>query len=148
MKKHLFNFVVLTAIFGLFLTASCKKDTKEEVSKNDLTTNIVGKYTNKDDYNLTIIVNKIDNSTVSITIHNGYFDYAFSNVKMNSSTSFTLNEYSVSSWCTNVDDDTNIKNSGTGTASNDNISVFVTEMSTSNSGNCDSNNKNNFSASK
>lgn len=138
-----FKTTLLLAFLAFSLT-QCKKDS------NDLTKSIVGKYTNPNDYDLEITVNKIDNSTVSLTLHNGYFDYAFTNVKMNSATSFTLNEYTQSGLCqTNtVYEDASIKISGSGTGSNNNISVFVTEKKTGNSGNCTENNSYTFSASK
>lgn len=150
MKKPFLTYWILTFVLVLFFVTSCKKDSNDD--KNDLTTNILGKYTNPNDYDLEIVVNKIDNSTVSMTIKNGYFDYAFTNVKMNSATSFTLTPYSFNSGCfisssQHVDATTTV--SGTGTASNNNISVFIEENHVASTGSCnDSNDSYSFSATK
>lgn len=148
MKKQFFSLLVFSALLGLFFTSSCKKENGD--SKNDLTASVVGKYTNPNDYNLEIVVNKIDNSTVTITLQNGYFDYAFTNVKMNTATSFTLNEYTQNGWCENSQaaEEATVKASGTGTASNNNISLFVTEQIAGISGVCNENYSYTFSASK
>lgn len=149
MKKQFFSLLVFSATLGLFFTSSCKKENGD--SKNDLTTSVVGRYTNPNDYDLEIIVNKIDNSTVSITLQNGYFDYAFTNVKMNSTNSFTMTPYSRDGEC--WDSQSNYfpateTVSGSGTSSNNNISMFIDEQVIANSGSCSKNYSYTFSASK
>jgi hypothetical protein len=151
MKKHLLKFVALTAIFGLFLTTSCKKDTKEEESKIDLTTSIVGIYTNKAKPYLEIVVTRIDNSTISITLEDIEADYNFKNVKMNSISSFTLNEYTEKlDYCpySGLDDEITNKLSGSGSGVDGKISIAVTENLTSKSGNCDRNPTYTFTATR
>lgn len=113
--KKLFSFVVLTILLFAFIH-SCKKS-----EDSDLTKSVTGKYVGS---NVEITVNKIDNSTVSVLVKPKDYCYdkglGFTNVKMNSETSFTLNEitYNVSSCSKKI--------SGTGTASGNNISVFAT----------------------
>ncbi len=147
MKKQIF-FACVIAVFlsSVFFTA-CKKENGKD---NDLTETVVGKYTNPNDYDLEIVVNKIDNSTVSITLQNGYFDYAFTNVKMNTATSFTLNQYTKNSYCYSQisPEEATLTISGTGTASNNNISLFISENTAGNTGTCSDSDSYTFSASK
>jgi hypothetical protein len=108
--KKIFPFLM-----ALLLIASCGKENSNE----DLTELAVGVYDGLDGSVFT--VNKKDNNTVTIM----YEDYSFTNVVMNSKTSFTLNEYSY------LDNDydcyVSIKVSGTGTVSENSISLFITE---------------------
>lgn len=135
---------IILLAFITFSFTQCNKDSK------DLTASIVGKYTNPSDHNLEITVNKIDDNTVTLTLQNSYFDYAFTNVKMNSATSFSLNELNKSGICytSSSTSSANVKITGTGTGSNSNISVFVTETVTATSGSCTETNNYTFSASK
>lgn len=112
MKTKLLLFL-MTALLSF---TQCKKDDNDGDNGNDLTTDIVGRYENPDDYDLLVIVNKVDDNTVSITLQNGYFDLVFNDVTMQSKTSFTLNEF--------IEDSAN-KYSGQGTNSINNISLNV-----------------------
>ena len=101
----------------LFSFTQCKED---DDNNTDLTAEIVGSYFNSNE-NATIVVNKIDNNTVSITLESPYWDIAFTNVEMNSATAFTMTEFTR----TGEGCDGQEKISGTGTSSNDNISLFI-----------------------
>jgi len=72
-----------------------------------------------------ITINKVDDSTVSLALKHGTsckYDIGFSSVKMNSASSFTLNEVNFIKFC-------NKKISGTGTYTNNNISIFAVVVS-------------------
>ncbi len=114
----------------ILLLPSCKKDGTND---GDLTTSIVGHYTNSST-NTDIVVNKIDNSKVSITLSSGSgsgaYDVAFSSVTMNSATAFTLNTVTQNgAVCIGTE-----TFSGTGTHSGNNISLFMTVVGTNPSG--------------
>jgi hypothetical protein len=99
---------------------SCKKST----DKNDLTTDIVGRYTNASE-STEITVNKVSNTSVSISLTtgtgSGRFTVAFTNTTMNSTTSFTLNTVDRNSaLCDGTESIT-----GTGTSTGNNISLFI-----------------------
>ena len=113
---------IIILFFALTLSViSCKKTT----DKNDLTTGIVGRYTNTTE-STEIIVNKVSNTSVSISITtgsgSGQYSVAFPTATMNSSTSFTLNPVTQDgTYCSGTE-----KFSGTGTYTNNNISLFLT----------------------
>lgn len=100
---------------------ACNKD--DDNDSGDLTTGIVGHYVNAAD-NTDITVNKIDDTHVSIQFStgNGSTNYssAFANVLMNSATSFTLGTATGTDGCGRI-------LTGTGTYSNNNISMFLTK---------------------
>jgi len=89
--------------------------------KKDITSGIIGKYTNGQTGNdrVDIVVNKVDESTVSITVEDNYGTHSFASTKMNSATSFTLNSYS------DKDGGYDYTYSGSGTYSAGNISVTI-----------------------
>jgi hypothetical protein len=107
------------ALFFIAFTSSCKKDSE---SKSDLTSGIVGHYTNTSD-NTDITVNKIDATHVSIALSSGtgsgHYTMSFTSVTMNSATAFTLNATSDNNY---YYDETW---TGTGTYSGNNISLFM-----------------------
>ena len=106
----------------MFLLTSCG----EEENDNDLTTSIIGHYTNLSE-NTDIVVNKVDDTTVSISLSSGSgsgaYSIAFPTVTMNSETTFTLNEITASGSCVGI-----YMYSGTGTHSGNNISLFLTRV--------------------
>jgi hypothetical protein len=116
MKTKLFLFLMI----ALATLTQCKKDGDDDNS-GDLTTDIVGRYDNDDDY--TIVVYRVDDNTVSISIVDGGFSIAFTDVTMQSKTSFTLNEFSET--INNSPNDNKYTYSGQGTNSANNISVTV-----------------------
>lgn len=122
--------ILLSICTMILLLPSCKKD---GTSNGDLTTSIVGHYTNSST-NTDIVVNKIDNSKVSITLTSGSgsgsYDVAFSSVTMNSANAFTLNSVTEDGdGCIGKETFT-----GTGTHSGNNISLFMTVVGTNPSG--------------
>jgi hypothetical protein len=121
MKTKLLLFL-MTAF--LFLT-QCKKDDNDGDNSNDLTIDIVGRYDNVAD-DLIIVVNRVDDNTVSISLdQQGGINQTFNDVTLQSKTSFTLNEIRVN--------DNNTSNpfaytySGQGTNSANNISISIKE---------------------
>lgn len=114
----------------ILLLPSCKKD---GTSNGDLTTSIVGHYTNSST-STDIVVNKIDNNKVSITLSTGSgsdaYDVAFSSVTMNSATAFTLNTVTQDGAVCNGKETF----SGNGTHTGNNISLFMTVVGTNPSG--------------
>lgn len=111
MKKQA---ILILACLALAFT-SCKKD-------NDLTSDIVGKYTSgSGSGEVEVIVNRVDNSTVSLTVGGGSVGAAetstHATTKMNSKTSFTLNTVSSTAFGYTT------TYSGTGTNSGNNIVV-------------------------
>lgn len=118
MKKQIFFTCVISVFLGLIFFSSCKKENDKD---NDLTTDIVGKYTNG---NTTITVNKVDNSTVAIALEDGYIAPTFASTKMNSKTSFTLNDV------TQNDGVTKREFSGSGTYSSNNIIIQLLDKLT------------------
>jgi hypothetical protein len=116
MKTKLFLFLMI----ALATLTQCKKDGDDDNS-GDLTTDIVGRYDKDDDY--TIVVNRVDDNTVSISIVDGGFSIAFADVTMQSKTSFTLNEFSET--INNFPNDNKYTYSGQGTNSANNISVTI-----------------------
>jgi hypothetical protein len=155
MKRQILFTCILSAFIGSVFFSSCNKEDKKN---NDLTSEVVGRYTNPNDYNLEIIVNKINNSTVSITVQNSHHSDAFTNVTMNSANAFTLNSFKGVGWCSEPfqsDEFLNsfyeaatVTTSGTGTASNNNISLFINKQIVADSGSCTNNFTYTFSASK
>ena len=115
MKTKLFLFLMI----ALATLTQCKKDGDDDNS-GDLTTDIVGRY---DDDDYTVVVNRVDDNTVSISIVDGSFSIAFTDVTMQSKTSFTLNEFSQT--INNSPNDDKYTYSGQGTNSANNISVTV-----------------------
>lgn len=115
------KFYALLLAVSVLSIASCKKDSD---ATGDLTSEIVGHYTNASD-NTEIFVNKIDDNSVSVTMStgsgSGSYDIAWPKAKMNSKTSFTTDsvEHMISS-CTGTKYAT-----ATATASNNNISLFI-----------------------
>lgn len=133
--KKIFPFLM-----ALLIIASCGKEKEEK----DLTTLIVGVYNiNGNQQNGTITVNKKDDSHVTIAIQDNRYEYpllrsfSFTDVKVNSETSFTLNKYSYgSSFQIGIVQgvmescDVNVEYTGTGTVSENSISLFVIETNT------------------
>lgn len=124
MKNKSILFLAFIAL-ALFTSSSCKKTT----DSNDLTTSIIGNYTNAAEAT-NIVVNKVDNSTVSITLvtgtGSGKYDVAFPNVTMNSANAFNLNSVTQNGGtCIGTE-----IFSGTGTTSNNSISLFITVIGT------------------
>jgi hypothetical protein len=124
--KKIFPFLM-----ALLLIASCGKDKEEK----DLTTLIVGVYSLQGDEGRVITVNKIDNKTVSIAFVYDGESFSFTNVVLNSETTFTLNEHSIPRYSyVEVSGDyescyfRNIY-TGTGTVSANSISLFLTYTS-------------------
>jgi hypothetical protein len=117
MKNVIRLLLVFTITLGI---ASCNTE-----DSDDWAGAIAGLYTNTAS-NTEITVNKIDDKTVSIAIvtgsGSGALSVAFSSVTLNSETAFTLNEVSQNGAVCNGTETFN----GTGTASNGNISVFMT----------------------
>lgn len=114
--KKIFPFLL-----ALLFIVSCGND---DDNYNDLTKLIVGIY-ERDGSSENIIVNKIENNTVSLV---GPF-YAFTNVVMDSENSFTLTEYSeerttsLGGICNYL-----IIFKGNGTVSETSISLFINEV--------------------
>jgi hypothetical protein len=140
--------LLLFIFASILLLPSCKKDGTDG---GDLTSSIVGQYTNSST-NTTIVVNKIDDTKVSITLNtgsgSGTYDVAFTSVTMNSETSFTLNTVTQDgAVCIGKE-----TFSGTGTHSGNNISLFMTVVGTNPSGitpyDCSGTDTRNVSASK
>ena len=109
-----------TTLILAFLTFSltqCKKD------GNDLTTDIVGKYTNGSGSSYReIIVTKVDNNTISIYVEDSYQSgQTHASTKMNSKTSFTLNKV------TETGSGTKYEYTGSGTYSANNIIITRNE---------------------
>jgi hypothetical protein len=115
MKTKMFLFLMI----ALATLTQCKKDGDDDNS-GDLTTDIVGRY---DDDDYTVVVNRVDDNTVSISIVDGSFSIAFTDVTMQSKTSFTLNEFSQT--INNSPNDDKYTYSGQGTNSANNISVTI-----------------------
>ena len=145
--KNNFLLIGLFAVGSLFLN-SCNQDDDDD---GDLTTNIVGHYTNATT-STDIVVNKINESTVSIALTtgtgSGQYNVAFSSVTMNSETAFTLNSVTQDgAACIGEETFT-----GTGTHSENNISLFLTVVGSNPDGptpyDCDGTNTRNVSASK
>ncbi len=145
MKNQLFLLTLCLALFG---ASSCSED--DDTDGSDLTTGIVGSYTNTAT-NTNIVVNKVDDTTVSISLTtgsgSGEYDIAFASTTMNTETSFTLN--------TVVEQQTGCNGihtwDGTGTYSSGNISLFMTRVASSTSGGigaCEGSQNFNVSASK
>jgi len=134
------QFFLLTICFALFGLSACDK---EDTNGDDLTTDIIGHYTNAGT-NTDIVVNKVDDTTVSIALTtgsgSGYLSVAFPDVDMTSATAFTLNTV------TGSDCGGTATYSGTGTSSNGNISLFITIVNTG--GGCDGTFTRSVSASK
>ena len=84
---RLFAFLLCTMVLTI---SSCVKGSVDE----DLTTVVVGQYTNSDS-NTNMIVSKIDNSTVRINMSTGLgssaYEVSFPNVSMTSATAFKMN---------------------------------------------------------
>lgn len=121
MKTKLFLFL-MTALLSF---TQCKKDGEDGDNGNDLTLDIVGRYDNVAD-DLIIVVNRVDDNTVSISLdQQGGINQTFNDVTLQSKTSFTLNEIRVN--------DNNTSNpfaytySGQGTNSANNISISIKE---------------------
>lgn len=118
MKTKQFTFLLCAALLSF---SSCKKD---DSTSGDLTTDVVGHYTNSSD-NTDIVVNKIDDSSISITMStgsgSGSYNMAWPKATMTSKTAFTMEEVEGNTGCQGTE-----KFSGTGTASNGNISLFIT----------------------
>lgn len=112
-----FKFSFLLVALTLTLT-QCKKEDK------DLTSDIVGKYTNEP-YYLKITVNKVDESTVWLSLE-GYLNLTFSETKMTSKTTFTLNKISQAGYYGGQ-----VEYTGTGTNTGTNISVLIHRKSIS-----------------
>jgi len=131
---------LLTLTTALMLFGSCNKN-----NSNDLTSSIVGTYTNAATSTL-ITVNKIDYNTVSISLkHDPSCEYTvgFTSVKMNTKNSFTLNDVTrPSSGCGNE------SYTGTGTHSGNNISIFALLIRDQQSNTCCGNKNFSISASK
>lgn len=124
--KKLFN------IFFLFAIAAAVTSCEEEEAVENWAEGIAGLYTSTAT-NTSITVNRIDDKTVSIDLTtgsgSGSYAVAFSSVTMTSETAFTLNEVSQDgAVCIGTETFT-----GTGTASNGNISLFLTVVGTSTS---------------
>lgn len=136
------QFFLLTLCFVLFGVSACNSD---DNNGDDLTTDIIGHYTNAGT-NTDIVVNKVDDTTVSIALStgsgSGAYSVAFPDVDMTSATAFTLNPVTVN----HVACGGTGTYSGSGTASNGNISLFMTEVLSG--GGCDGTNTRNVSASK
>ena len=109
----------MVALCALVCFTNCGED-DEDGGDTDLTTNAVGVFTEVSG-NAVITVNKVDNNTVSIIVDDSNWDFAFTDVTMNSATAFTLNTYTRNG--DGCDGTETI--SGTGTASNNNISLFI-----------------------
>jgi hypothetical protein len=89
MKKQFALFAVTALFTTLMFTSSCKK----EETNDDLTTQVVGKYSSGSGSSYTeIIVTKINNSTISVYIQDVSNSQTHAESKMNSKTSFTLNK--------------------------------------------------------
>ncbi len=123
------NKLILAMTGFIFLFSQCKKDS---TNSSDLTTDIVGTYsngyTNSSKVNMTII--KVDDNTVSIDI-DAYGTGAglYMSTKMNSKNSFTLNTRTFSDLRPGIGD-CNIELTGTGVYSNKNITIEVKEKET------------------
>ena len=91
-SKTILLFTTLITLLTLTTISGCKKDG----SDTDLTTGIVGHYTGGSGSSaVDIIVTKIDNNTISITIDAVVDNVTFASAEMSSSTAFTLNNTSV-----------------------------------------------------
>ena len=115
------KFYALLLAASLLSIASCKKDSDAD---GDLTADVVGHYTNTSD-NTEIFVNKIDDNTVSITMStgsgSGSYNIAWPSATMKSKNSFTMDAVEGNTGCQGTE-----MFSGTGTYSNNNISLFIT----------------------
>jgi hypothetical protein len=113
MKNLLLALSVVAVLFS-----GCKKE------DNDLTKNVVGHFTNSTT-STDVVVNKVDNNTVSLTLTtgsgSGEYTIGFPTAKMSSANAFTLDPVTQTG---NGCDGTQ-KWSGTGTASNNNIALFI-----------------------
>lgn len=88
MKKQA---ILILACLALAFT-SCKKDS----NSSDLTSDIIGRYTSgSGSGEVEVIVNKVDDNTISVTVGGGSVGAAetttHATTRMNSKTSFTLN---------------------------------------------------------
>ena len=112
--------LLLLAVTMLF--TACDKE--DDANSGDLTTSILVHYIKTAECT-DITVNKIDDTHVSIQLEthcsSSTYSVAFTNVTMNTATSFTLNSVIGDDYC--GPDQTY---SGTGTHSGDNISLFIT----------------------
>jgi hypothetical protein len=113
-----FKTTLLLAFLAFSLT-QCKK----ENTNDDLTTEVVGKYTSGSGSNYReIIVTKVNNSTVSIYLQDGFSSYqTHAETQMNSKTSFTLNKV------TETNSGERFEYTGTGSASANNIVITRNE---------------------
>ncbi len=111
MKRHL-PLICIVALLIITTLSNCNKDDNTD---NSLAGGIAGRYYNSTD-NYDIIVNKVNDNTVSITI-GGFYNATYDAVTVNTATTFTLNE--------NVyeDNETLIRYYGNGTCSNGNLVV-------------------------
>jgi hypothetical protein len=111
-----FKTTLLLAFLAFSLT-QCKKDS------NDLTTDIVGKYTSGSGSNYReIIVTKVNDNTISVYIEDSYQSgQTHSTTSMNSKTSFTLNKV------TETGSGTKYEYTGSGTYSANNIIITRNE---------------------
>lgn len=111
MKKHL-PLICIVALLTITTLSNCNKDNNTDHS---LAGGITGRYHNSID-NYDIIVNKVNDNTVSITV-GGFYNATYNAVTVNTATTFTLNE--------NIyeDNETLIRYYGDGTCSNGNLVV-------------------------
>ncbi|MDZ4844819.1 MAG: hypothetical protein SH857_04635 [Chitinophagales bacterium] len=123
------GFWFLSLLVATFMFNACDKEEDGDNNGTDLTTSIVGHYTHSSN-NTDIVVNKVDNTTVSITLDtgsgSGAYDVAFSSATMNSANAFTLNTVTQNGAVCSGDETF----SGTGTHSGNNISLFMTVVRT------------------
>lgn len=115
------NFILAAVI--LCTLTQCKP---EATAGDGWAGGIEGHYTNSQGEEVT--VNRIDDTHVSISAYHAFSilgPMGFTNVTMNSANSFTLNSISPYTGCPN-----NVVVSGTGTASNNNISLFMQATAT------------------
>ena len=113
----------------LFILPACEKDCEKDADHDDLTGSIVGLYSDASS-NTQIVVNKLNNNTVTIDVSTEDFglnyEIGFTAVTMNSKTTFTLNEITQDppDECFDVS-----TYSGSGTHSGNNISLFINVLS-------------------
>lgn len=115
MKKHL-PLICIVALLIITTLSNCNKDNNTDHS---LAGGITGRYHNSID-NYDIIVNKVNDNTVSITIGN-FYNQSYDAVTINTATTFTLNQRVYE------DDETRTRYYGNGTCSNGNLAVTTYE---------------------
>ncbi len=113
-----FKTTLLFVLLAFSLT-QCKK----EDSNDDLTTEVVGKYSSGSGSSYReIIITRISNTTVSVYIQDGFSSsQTHSESKMNSKTSFTLNKV------TETDSGKRYEYTGSGSASANNVVITRNE---------------------